>query len=209
MLTAAAALSGCGALAGIGTPAKLFRLTSLGPQDRPPARVAWQLLIPTPLADPGLDTARIALSTGPTNVDYFAGVSWADRMPEMIQTALVESFENSGAIAAVGRDTALLRADYLLNVEIRGFQADYDGPPPGAGRIATAHVRFGVKLVALGTRAIVAGTTFDARDPAAGDTLEATVAAFDRALHQVLSHVVDWTLKAGQEAAQGAGEAVR
>ena len=53
----------------------------------------------------------------PRDPERFA--AWTDRVPAMIQTLLVASFENTGKIVAVGRESVGLRADFLLKTEIR------------------------------------------------------------------------------------------
>ena len=60
-----------------------------------------QLLVDVPLAPAGLDSPRIALSRSAVSIDYFADSAWTDSLPLVVQTALIASFENSGAIAAI------------------------------------------------------------------------------------------------------------
>ena len=40
---------------------------------------------------------------------------------------MIEAFDSSDAIVAVGRDAAGLRADYFLQSDLRDFQASYAG----------------------------------------------------------------------------------
>jgi len=141
---------------------------------------------------PGLDTGRIALSRSATTLDYFAGVSWTDRAPAMVQTLIVESFENSGHVISVGRDTIGLRADYVLKSELREFQAEYasaadNGPPQ-------IHVRINAKLVAMPRRNIEAGKTFEALERARSASFQDIIEAYDDALGKVLRRLVEWSL---------------
>ena len=48
---------------------------------------------------------------------------------------LIESFENSGKIVAVGRESAGLRSDFVLRTELREFQAEYFEPGPPKMRV--------------------------------------------------------------------------
>ncbi len=173
-----------------GPAPKLYRVTAAAgfPPDLP--HRAGQLLIEMPQAAGGLDTRRIALSRSPVSLDYFADAEWTERVPQLVQTALVDSFENSGAVAVLGRDSAGLRADFLLRSEIRRFEADYGtaaGPP-------VARVAIVVRLVRLPAGAIIADTLFAARVPAQANTMPDIVAAYDAALGQVLKRIVLWTL---------------
>ena len=183
-----------GALPGQGPPPRLFRLTpkSTFGAELPIAR--WQLVIEVPIAPAGLDTTRIALHRNATELLHYARANWTDRAPTMAQTLIVESFENSGKIVAVGRESLGLRADYVLKTELREFQSEYAGKQP------TAHVEINAKLVQMPRRAIVAAKRFNARVPAGADRIEDIVAAFDVALGKVLKDLVSWTLIAGDRA---------
>ena len=81
-------------------------------------------MIEEPVAAGGLDTDAIAIYPSPTEVKYYAGARWTERAPKMIQTLLVESFENSGKITAVGRQAIGLYSDYNLKTELREFQSE-------------------------------------------------------------------------------------
>ncbi len=186
--------SGCtGVLPGAGPPPRLFRLTpkSTFPGDLEP--VDWQLVIETPLAPAGLDTTRIALQRASVELEYYARANWTDVAPTMIQTLVVESFENSGKIVAVGRESLGLRADFVLKLELREFQSDYSG-----GLVPDAHVRLNAKLVKMPQRTIVGSQSFEAKVSATADRIEDIVAAFDNALGKSLKELVLWTLQTGQ-----------
>jgi cholesterol transport system auxiliary component len=105
---------------------------------------------------------------------------------------MLESFENSDKIVAVGRRAVGLRADFELRSELREFQAEYF-----TGTIE-AHVALNVKLVRAAERAIVGSQSFDVRAPASEDSMPAIIQAFDEAMGSVLKQMVDWTLKTGQ-----------
>lgn len=152
----------------------------------------WQLLVETPAAAAGIDTPRIALARSPTSLDYFADVSWADRAPNMVQGLIVQTFEDSGRIVSVGRDTVGLRSDYVLKSELRDFQAEY--ATPGAAMPDRVHVRLSAKLVAMPRRTIEAGETFEASAPVRGRSFTDVIAAFDQALGQVTGELVGWSL---------------
>lgn len=192
VLAAAIFLAGCsgGLLPGADNePPRLYVLTpkSTFPDNLP--RVGWQLTVAKPVAQAALSTARIALKHSPVSLEYYARSSWTDTAPLMIQTLLVESFENSGRIVSVGRRSVTLRADYSLLTELREFQAEYkDGGPPGA------RVRINAKLVKMPQRIIIGTLTAEHVEKAAGNTLPRVVNAFDTALGKVLKRIVTWTL---------------
>ena len=177
---------------GQGPPPLLYRLTPKSTFSNDLPTVAWQLLVEAPVVQAGLSTTRIALQRSPTRFEYYARASWTDRAPDMVQTLILESFENSSSIVAVGRDSLGLRADFVLKIELREFQAEY-----GAAAAPDIRVQLNAKLVKMPRRAIVASQRFESVDRATADRLEAIVDAFDGALGTVLRDLVEWTLRTG------------
>lgn len=194
------ALGGCnGLLLGDRPPPALFRLSpkSTFPDDLP--KVDWQLVLETPVADAGLNTARIALTRSSHQIEYYARANWTDRAPAMFQTMMIESFENSDSIVSVGRESLGLRADFVLKSELREFQAVYAGGGPPVVRVGLA-----LKLVEMPRRAIVAASDIDTTAPAEADTLEAVIRAFDEASGRVLKELVTWVIRSGEQARRNA-----
>ncbi len=190
-----ALLPGC-AITALGKPPQLYTLTpkSTFSPDLPLA--SWQLLVEPPAAAAGLDSLRVPLQSTPLKLDYFADVAWTDRAPRMVQTLIVESFENSGRIVSVGRESIGLRANYVLKTELREFQAEYI--EKGLSSPPVVRVRMNAKLVQIPRRAIIAGENFEASTVATRNSLDAIVLAFDDALGKVLRRLVEWTLIAGE-----------
>ena len=195
-LPVAALAPGCSLpVPGQGPPPELYRLTpkSTFREDLPTAD--WQLILEPPVANAGLNTTRIALQRRPTQLEYYARSGWADRAPLMIQTLMIESFENSRKIVSVGRESVGLRADFVLKSELRELEAIYEnGDPP------VAWIGLAAKLVQMPRREIVASQSFDARMKAESDNLPVIIDAFDAALGKVLRRLVEWTLIEGDQA---------
>ncbi len=189
-------LPACG-LPALRTPPQLYTLTPKSTFDEQLPLVEWQLLVEPPAAAAGLDSLRIALQSTPFKLDYFADVAWTDRAPQMVQTLVVESFENSGRIVSVGRESIGLRANYVLKTELREFQAEY--MENGLSAPPNVRVRINAKLVVIPRRTIIAGDNFEASTTAADNTLDSIVLAFDDALGKVLRRMVEWTLANGEE----------
>ena len=188
------ALAGCGGLLGAnGPPPQLYTLTAVPAADFPPnlPRSKIQLLVEVPVAPGGLDTERIALMRSPTTLDYFANAAWTDRAPIMVQGLLVESFENTGKIGAIGREGVALRADYVLKPELRDFTAVYTGNDAPIVR-----VRMGLKLVRMSDRQIVDQRSVEAEERAQQNSIGSVVEAFNAALHRAMRDAVVGTLPA-------------
>jgi cholesterol transport system auxiliary component len=183
------ALGGCSGLFGGSAPAHLYRLTPKGnfPANLPHRPI--QLLVDVPLAPAGLDSSRIALSRSAVSIDYFADSEWTDRAPLLVQTALLESFENSRATNAIDRESIGLRADFILKTEMRHFEAVYASPkgPP------EVWVALNVRLVNPADREIVAQTSFEQRQRASTNDVPSIILAFNEALGSVMREIVVWT----------------
>ncbi len=193
LAAAALVLGGCsGIVPGLDAPPpRIYDLTpkSTYPDDLP--TVDWQLIVERPTSAASLNTARIAARHSLTTIDYFERAVWTDVAPAMVQTLMIESFENTGRIVAIGRESVGLRSDYVLKVELREFQAELSEGTP------EAHVRLIARLVKMPEREIVDWTSTDQKAPAASSGMDDIVAAFDGALGSALKDVVIWTLRTG------------
>ena len=183
------ALAGCSGLFGGNQPAQLYRVTptSTFPANLPHRSV--QILIDVPLSPAGLDSSRIALTRSAVSIDYYADSEWTERVPLLVQTALLESFENSKSIIAIDRESAGLRADFILKTELRHFEAVYDSPN-GAPEI---WVSINVRLADPTERDIIAQTSFERGQRAVANNIPDIILAFDEALGAVLKDIVVWT----------------
>lgn len=204
-LLAGTLLSGCGGVTLIETgPApNVFDLT-------PPNRfveglpdVDWQLVVEEPQAALAVDTDRIAVKND-FELQYYSGARWSDRAPRMVQTRLLESFENTGHILAVGRQAIGFRGDYTLRTELREFQAEYnerygnfvesvEGGSTRGDPVINARVNF--KIIRQPDAKIVASATFRCERQAADGDLISVVKGFDETLGWILTQSVGWTLQ--------------
>jgi cholesterol transport system auxiliary component len=180
--------SGCTIL----QPPMVPRLYVLRPTMTPAmgAPVRWRLAVGAPDAAQSLDTPRIALTRSSTTMDYFANAAWTDRVPLMVQRLLLQSFESSGRILAVDRDTAGLETDYLLETEIRDFTARYDTPDAAPQVVVTIQAR----MVRMPQREIVGSLTAQQQAQASANTLDSIVTAFNQATGAALSQITGWSL---------------
>jgi cholesterol transport system auxiliary component len=184
MLAGGATLAGCGVIPKVNEPVPLYTLSAVSQFGQSLPEVDWQLVIGTPVASADLNSTRIALTRAPGVIEYFAKGAWADYAPILLQDKLIESFEASNAIVSVGRDAVGLRPDFVLQSDLRDFQAEYSGEVP------TAHLRLAAKLVRMPDRRIVANILTEQKVAAASNALPQIVDAFDRAAGQAFEEVV-------------------
>ena len=188
----AVTLAGCSNLIGPPPASQMYVLQpAFGPVASAP-NVPWQLVVAVPTAPESLDTERIALERAPNTMDYYANSQWADRVPLLVQSLLVEAFEASGRIKAVGRESAGIHADYILQADIRDFSAHYaviDTPPK-------IRISMGAKLVGALDRSVIGSAAFEDEAQAAANNLPNITAAFSQAAGATISRIVAWTLQA-------------
>ena len=111
----------------------------------------------------------------------------------MVQTLLVESFENSGKILAVSRQAIGLRSDFSLKTELREFQAEYFGDDHTQPKV---RIRINAKLIEQPRQRIIAAGNFEHTVRAPRGEIGSIVLAFDQALGKVTKRLVEWTLRA-------------
>ena len=186
-----ALLGACSLLDKADDPVNLFTVTPKSTFDEGLPTVRWQMIVEAPTAAAHLNSGRIALQMTPTSSDYYAQSAWIDRAPLMVQTRAIESFENTKRIVGVGRDPVAVRANYILQTDLREFQAEYFH-----GGAPIVHVRIIARLVRMPDRQIVGAAAFERCWRAKADKIPDVVKAFDEALGAVLKRLVAWTLTA-------------
>ncbi|MCQ0986684.1 ABC-type transport auxiliary lipoprotein family protein [Jiella marina] len=146
-----------------------------------------QVLIPEPTAIKTLDSERIVVKPTPYSVEYLANSQWSDRLPRMVQLRLLQAFENTGRVGAVGVPGQGLAIDYQLVMEVRRFEIDARGA-------ATARIEISVKALNDRNGNVVRTRIFTAAAPVGGGENSGYVAALDRAFDQIAGEIVSWTV---------------
>jgi cholesterol transport system auxiliary component len=190
-VTGCMVLGGCAAALQLATPdpPRLYELTPKSTFADGLPTVPGRLSVEVPTATAGLNSARIALRPTPTTLEYYAGASWIDVVPVMVQNLLLESFDNTGKIDVLGREVVGVRADLALLTHVREFQAEYDSA--GAPLV---RVRLQARLIRLPRRTSVGATSEEFVVRAGNTSLPAIVAAFDEASGKALKRIVEWAM---------------
>lgn len=155
------------------------------------------LQLPRPSADPGLSTEMIVLVRSDHRLDYYSGSSWAGSLPEVVSTLALDTLRSSGQWSAVQESPSPFVADYLLQINIRRFEADYtDGGVAPKVRVVldcTVARRIGRDLVST----FVAEASADASE----NRMSAVVAAFEKAANAAMGVVAERSALAAKTAA--------
>jgi len=187
------ALAACGSLDKLVGPPDAPQMYALRPAPaaaQPGDKVGWALSILKPDTSDNLDSQRIALVKSDTRLDYYANAAWPDRLPNLVQTALLAGFEASGRIEAVSREEDALHADYKLSTDLRDFEARY-AVPDGAPTVAVTII---AHMTNARSREIVANRTVTLTEAATANSVDAVVQAFDIALAKAVDDITRWAL---------------
>jgi cholesterol transport system auxiliary component len=190
-------VSGCTGLASLSdatAPVDLYLLTPKSTFDPNLPRLRQQIVVTEPTATAAVSNDRITVQPTPLEVRFLPGARWVDRAPLIIQSLMIESFENSNKVDAVGRSAIGLRADYLIVTDVREFQAIISEPDvPDAPLVA--NVRLNIKIVAADTDTIIASRSIEKLQASSSDDAKDIVTAFDLALGRVLKESVEWSIR--------------
>jgi cholesterol transport system auxiliary component len=188
---AALVLSGCSSdLIGPPPAGRIYTLNPSFATGGTGEKVDWALAIDRPEVPGGLDGDRIALYQPGGVQDFYADATWPDRLPALVQRALLDGFEASGRIAAVSREQDALHTDYALMTEVKDFSARYaarDGIP-------TVTVTIMAKLVAAHGRRIVGSLTASHSEAAGANSVAAVAQALTEQLRRAVLDIVGWAL---------------
>jgi ABC-type uncharacterized transport system, auxiliary component len=180
----AALVAGCGSKANNDT----FDLSITPASDGASAR-SRQILVPEPTAIKSLNSEQVVVRVSQSEIQYLADSRWSDRLPVLVQSKLVEAFENSRRLGGVGKPGQGLAIDYQIVTDIRAFEVSAGSP-----RIAT--VEISVKILNDRNGTVRAQNVFKASSPISGAKNRKFIEALDRAFAKVGSEIVEWSLKA-------------
>jgi cholesterol transport system auxiliary component len=201
LAASAVALAACGGLfRSHEAPPATYELRAAAVEPAP-GRVPATLLVARPRARPGLDTDRIAVTLPDRRLDAYAGSRWSAALPLLVEALLVDSLRSSGGWQAVLPERSQFGGRYLLQTEIREFEADYAGHS-GA---PTVRVQLRGELGLVGERRLVASGEGGAAIVAAADRQREVVAAFAAAYAQAAAQLVA-AVNAGALAAERSAE---
>src|SRR5690606_24101595 len=119
-------LAGCSLLgSGSRAPGTIFAPDVRVQPDPSWPSVPWQLSIADASAARMVDSPRISVRPTGSELQVYAGSSWAQPSTELLETTVLRAFEDSGRISGVARSDVGIRPDYRLLMDIRRFESDY------------------------------------------------------------------------------------
>lgn len=158
------------------SPAKGFPALAIAP--------SGQLVIAEPTVPLALNTDKILERTGAGEYIAIGDAKWTDNLPNLLQTKLIQSFENAGYRDVIMRPADALDPDNRVLIDIRGFYLTKEATPE-------AVIEFIAKLVDRDGK-VIASQQF-LRKAAAGSTeIIDVVKAMETAFFGAASDLVAW-----------------
>lgn len=176
----AASLAGCAAapaLVTYGLAAPVERVSA-------PMRLPGLILIVEPTAIELYASERVVVREPDGALSYLPGVQYADQLPALVQTRLVETFENASRIGGVARPGDRVSPDYQLNSTIRTFWIDAE--------TNLAVVEVAVRAVDESDGSVADAKVFSARVPVTAVEGRTAMLGLEAALAEVMLDIVRW-----------------
>ncbi|HSY05396.1 MAG TPA: ABC-type transport auxiliary lipoprotein family protein [Steroidobacteraceae bacterium] len=136
-----------------------------------------------PVADPGLDSPRIMLVQADHRMNFYSGSRWPAPAPDLIESLAVQTLRASGDWSSVESSGSPFPSDYLLQIALRRFEADYTG----GGTAPVVHVVLDCIVGRREGRDVIATFVAQGDAAAASNRLGAVVGAFEQASGTALS----------------------
>jgi cholesterol transport system auxiliary component len=184
-LALAAMLAGCtGLFHSDARPDQVYylRATSMQKGNGAADAVAASLRFNRPTAAPGLDSPQIVLVQSDRRMSFYLASRWPAPAPSMIETLAVEKLRGSGMWRSIGDSASSFPSDYVMQVMMRRFEADYTG----GGTTPEVHVVLDCIVGKREGREVVAGFLAEGAAQASANRLGAVVAAFETATNTAL-----------------------
>jgi len=145
------------------------------------------LAIDLPVSEESLNTQRIAVTPSPYQRDYLADGQWPDRLPKIVQGALLENLSQRWGAAHLSRVSDGLLATYMLQLEIQDFSVH-----PLEKECVEVHMKVLFKIVNFNARSVLAAHTFSQKTRISSFTMIGIVEAFNKGFHDLVEQASPW-----------------
>lgn len=182
-------LTGCSGLLHSDSPLEqvYFLRARLASADSATGANAVSVHIARPIAAPGLDSSHIVLEESDRRMSYYMASRWPAVLPEMVEELAAQVLRASGAWSDVQGSESSFPSEYLLQIRIRRFDADYATSAAGRGVAPEVHVALDCTLGRRSGREVIATFAAEGSAAAAANRVRDVVAAFEDAANMALS----------------------
>jgi cholesterol transport system auxiliary component len=192
LVVLASALNGCsGLFHSNARPAQVYYLkaTPIPPGAAP---VAASLRFNRPTTSPGLDSAEIVTLQTDRRMSFFLASRWPAPTSYMVEMLAVEKLRRSSLWESVADSNSSWPSDYVLQVVIRNFEADYS-----SGSVnPEVHVVLDCVIGKREGREVIASFLAEGSAKASANKMSAVVPAFETVANAALDSMANQALDA-------------
>ncbi len=162
-----------------------YSLNAVPAPAAPAAPLGKQLAIPDVTALLAYDSEKILSQNEAGQLEGLGNAKWSDTAPKLMQTKIIQSFENNGSLGEVNRPIEGVTPDFQLLMDVRRFQI-VSVPEAAAEAEITAKL-------AGGDGHIVAARVFSAKEPISSKEEAEAARALNAAFGTIAVNLVRWT----------------
>lgn len=170
---------------GSSSKARIFDLVA--PHDFPKLRKIpqGQLFIPEPEIVGKLFNDEIVVRSAAGERTTAFNAKWPDALSRVLQSRIVQSFENANYLKALGRQPDGLKIDYQLLIDVRSFEVLADPAP-------TAEIQISAKIIGENGQ-ILGAKIIQTAEPVATLDEAGIAAGLNRAFGKTVTELIVWT----------------
>jgi cholesterol transport system auxiliary component len=154
----------------------------LGPAPAAAHVARENISVDVPIVAPPFDTDLVVVRESGDRFARLPDARWADRLPYLVRSRTIETFQNAGLSPRVEPSAA------SLALSVRRFEID--------ATCRVARVEITAQVVTASGR-VVAAKSFSAAEPVGVIAAPDAVQALDRAFGRILPQLVSWAARAG------------
>jgi len=167
-------------------PQNIFLLEASAVATVPGPKTDQIIEIEMPRSRVGFDTAHMAYTRRPSEIEYFSRNQWADTPARMLAPALAQAIEQTGAFRAVVRDASAVHPDLRLETELIRLQQNFAVHP------SRVEIAVRVLLIGSGATGKLATAQFEESEDASSEDPYGGVMAANRALSRLVGRVAEF-----------------
>jgi cholesterol transport system auxiliary component len=156
------------------------------------ASPALSLRVGHPMTGPGLESPHILLVEADHRMNVYTGSRWPAPLGDVVEAFAVQSLRATGAWASVEDSTSPFPSNYLLQISVRRFEADYTA----GGAAPTVYVVLDCIFGRREGREVLATFVASGSAPAAANRMSAVIDAFDQATVSAFATVAQQSAEA-------------
>ncbi len=151
------------------------------------------LAVARPIALKTFERSSILVRTSQNQLALLPGIKWTDKLPRLLQSRLIESFEGVRAVSSVSNGRDSIRSNFVLQVTIRSFQVNADGLN------GMAAVALYVKLIHKGTGRVLSQRLFKSSNHVSLKESKFAATGLNKSFQSVARQIVRWVVRVNTE----------